>query len=366
MDQPNDDDRDTSNQAALNNISRLPTREASAVSKRVSPKTFIYKSARFLGSKHDLGSSLAQALKGAPTLADRRQPLGDPQAPEWLLLNEHRIRKGFVSGVLVRYTPGTAAAAILDDPGAKTAPVGKYTPPKQGGKPTEWLESLLFFTIFKNHLVLMQSSALRASHLEAFLRWFFAARPETQSCGSLELNDRPARVTAKRLRDTPIRNIQIGGVLASGQDTSPKAVASETESRSISVSGDAASAASSDILNALAVLAGKVRGFSGLNLKGLDDSQVSYKLLLTIDRRKTKEDHSQDVLNRLGHALRHAEGVDTRIELADGSSVHGDELRLTGKESLTLYDGLPDTVEVFDRMEHWLLQKVEAGDIEST
>ena len=41
-------------------------------------------------------------------------------------------------------------------------------------------------------------------------------------------------------------------------------------------------------------------------------------------------------------------------------------MRLTGKESLTLYDGLPDTVEVFDRMEHWLLQKVEAGDIEST
>jgi hypothetical protein len=365
VDQPNDHDRDTSNQAALDDISRLPTREASAVSKRVSPKTFIYKSARFLGSKHELGPSLAHALKGAPTLADRRQPLGDPQAPEWLLLNEHRIHKGFVSGVLVRYTPGTAAAALLDDPGAKTAPVSKYTP-KQGGKPTEWLESLLFFTVFKNHLVLMQSSALRASHLEAFLRWFFAARPETQSCGSLELNDRPARVTAKRLRDTPIRNIQIGGVLASGQDASPKAVASETESRSISVSGDTASAASSDILNALAILAGKVRGFSELNLKGLDDSQVSYKLLLTIDRRKTKEDHSQDVLNRLGHALRHAEGVDTRIELADGSSVHGDELRLTGKESLTLYDGLPDTVEVFDRMEHWLLQKVEAGDIEST
>lgn len=347
------------------------------MSKKTSSKTFVYKVARFLGSKHELATALAQAIGGAPTLAERRQQVGGPNTPEWLLLNGFRIRKGFVSGELMRYSPGTAAAALLDDPSAATAPVSKYTAPKQGGKPTEWLESTLYFTAYKNHVVLMQSAALRSSQLESFLRWFLAARPETVSCGSLELNDRPGRVTLKKLRDVPVRSIAIGGALTSPTTPAqqPQATAAsvpaaglvpQVESRTIAVTGDAASTASSDILNALAVLSGKVKGFSDLNLKGLDDSQVSYKLLLTIDRRKTKEDHSQDVLNRLGHALRHAEGVDTRIELSDGSQVHGDDLRLTGKVDLTLYDGLPSTLEVFDNMEHWLLQKVETGDIEAT
>jgi hypothetical protein len=92
---------------------------------------------------------------------------------------------------------------------------------------------------------------------------------------------------------------------------------------------------------------------------------VNYKLLLTIDHRKSSGDGSQETLNQLGNALRNAEGVDARIELMDGSTVSGDELRLTGKQPLTLYDGFPDTSDVFDKLTHWLQSKMESGDIEA-
>jgi hypothetical protein len=334
---------------------------------RRAPKVFTYKAARFLGSKHELASWLSLALKNAPTVGDRRQQLGGPDAPEWLVLNESRVLNGYVSGALVKYTPGTSAAALLDDPKASTASILKYDPPKEGQLRREWLESSMYFTAFKNHVVLMQSAALRNTHLEAYLRWLFGAIPATQGCGSLELNDKPAKATAERIRNTAVRRIEIGGELthhsARQSATSAKHVPATTE-QAMTVRGSAADTSShAEVLQALSTLIG-FKKFSTLNLKGLDESQLNYKLSLSIDHRKGDEDQSQNVLNRLGNAFRNAEGVDTTIELMDGSTVSGNELRLTGKEAITLYDGLPSTSEVFDLMIHWLQVKVSAGDIE--
>lgn len=334
---------------------------------RRTPKIFTYKAARFLGSKHELASWLSIALKNAPTIGDRRQPLGGPDAPEWLVLNEFRVLNGYVSGALVKYTPGTSAAALLDDPGASTASILKYEPPKEGELRREWLESSMYFTVFKNHVALMQSAALRSTHLEAYLRWMFGSVAATQACGSLELNDKPAKATAERIRNTAVRRIEIGGELThhtAKRQTAPPKPTQEIAEHAMTVRGSAVDVANqSDVLQALSTLIG-FRKFSSLNLKGLDESQLNYKLSLTIDRRKGDEDQSQNVLNRLGNAFRNAEGVDTTIELMDGSTVSGNDLRLTGKETVTLYDGLPSTSEVFDLMIHWLQVKVSAGDIE--
>lgn len=332
---------------------------------RRAAKVFTYKAAKFLGSKHELSTWLSVALKNAPTIGKRRQPLGGVEAPEWLLLNEHRLSNGYMSGVLLKYTPGTAAAAILDDPAARTVSIAKYAAPAEGNLTREWLESSLYFTAFKNHIVVMQSAALRCSHLESYLRWLFASIPATEGCGSLELNDKPAKATAERIRTAAVRRIEIGGELT--RHTEPPAAAAQrlpaTTNERVIVRGVAERTHHSEVMDALSTLIG-FKKFTGLNVKELDESQVNYKLSLTIDRRRAEEDQSQNVLNRLGNALRHAEGVDASIELMDGSIVSGEELRLTGKENMTLYDGLPSTTEVFDLMIHWLQEKATAGDIE--
>ena len=337
---------------------------------RKAQKVFTYKMARFVGTRHELAIVLATALNKAKTLGERRQQLGGPEAPEWLVINEHRIRAGYTSAALVRYTPGSAAAALLDDPKATTATIKKYDAGTEGELRREWLESSMYVTAFKNHVVIMQSASLRYSQLETYLRWFLGSLEATEACGSLELCDKPAKATAEKIRRTAVRRIEIGGELtqhpAASVPPRGKAITHTEVDRTELVAKGGTSLAHTDKLEALSTLIG-FKKFSSLNLKGLDESQVRYSLSLTIDRRRhVEEDQSQDVLNRLGSAFRNAEGVDASLELMDGSVVSGNDLRLTGKETLTLYDGLPSTGEVFDLMVHWLQAKSTAGDIEAS
>jgi hypothetical protein len=101
--------------------------------------------------------------------------------------------------------------SAAERPAVRVARITKFAAPAEDGRRQEWLESALYFAAFRNHVALLQSAALRASALESHLRWLLGAVLDTQSVGSLELNDKPSRATAARIRQVPCETLKLGG-----------------------------------------------------------------------------------------------------------------------------------------------------------
>lgn len=102
---------------------------------------------------------------------------------------------------------------------------------------------------------------------------------------------------------------------------------------------------------------------SKLNVDALAGSNIGYTL--TIRYKRATTDDGQKLMNTLGSALRHADGVETTIKLVGGGSITGDQLRLSGPVRITHYDGVPSSHEVFEEMRRWLLDKVKSEAVAS-
>jgi hypothetical protein len=153
----------------------------------------------------------------------------------------------------------------------------------------------------------------------------------------------------------------IGGDLAAATSQpnleSKKQRGGGTEATSMQVSANAGSPLVFEMLKGLINPSQAAK----LNLDAIDGSNIEYSLVIRY-RRQTDED-GHKFMNSLGAALRHAEGVDTTIQLENGGQLRGDELKLSGQVRITTFDGLPAPDEVFEVMRTWLLERVKSGEV---
>jgi len=329
-------------------------------------KTFVYKNCTFHKGANNLETLLKRAVGKLRTVGQRRQslaPEGEP--PVWLVIAQKRIDDAFFFGLLVNYTPGMTPSFLIDDEKADELRVEHLKAPKTSdGKERQLLESMLFFAVTGNHLVMMQSLALRSPQLERHLQWLLHYGNALEGDDTLELTNQIPRNTRQRMAKSPIKRVTIGGDLS--QPVAPEAENSDDNApigkrmvpKSVAVRSTAGSAHVLELLKDLA----KESGESKLNLDDIDGANIEYSLEITYKRETT--DEGQRFLKRLGSALRHADDVTTEIKLQGGGSIKGDELRLSGPVRIQTRDGIPSPDEVFEAMRAWLLTKVTSGDIE--
>lgn len=80
-------------------------------------------------------------------------------------------------GSLLIYSRGRNQPLVTEDDAATEMPVEQIAPPpSSAGARRDFIESLLFFGIKDNHVILLQSSALRARQLETHLAGSFKQR----------------------------------------------------------------------------------------------------------------------------------------------------------------------------------------------
>ena len=121
-------------------------------------------------------------------------------------------------------------------------------------------------------------------------------------------------------------------------------------------------AASANIVQALKSLMPASKA-AKLNLDALLASNIEYTLSIRY-RQSTSED-GQRLMDTLGSALRHADGVETKIKLVGGGVIKGDDLKMSGQIRIDTYDGLPSASEVFEEMRTWLLEKLKSGEVKA-
>ncbi|UCU92679.1 hypothetical protein [Hydrogenophaga taeniospiralis] len=334
-------------------------------------KSVIYKRVNFhSGTKgKTLKALLEDALSKRKTLGERRQNVASAEDPIYHAIGAPVCENtGFVFGTLMTYTPGTDPLCFIDDDKAEEVVLEKVSAPKtDDGKRREFLASMMYFGVIGNHMVLMQSQALKSAQLESYLRWYLHASAVLEGTNTFQLIDTPGEAVKKKLNQGKgVRAIKLGGEVLppslippqpSDQPTgtaTTKHVAAQTTATAVATQDDFG------VLAALKRLMSPVQA-AKIDFEKLAGSNIELSVTLRYSR-KTTED-GQKLMDSLGAAFRNTDDVETELELVDGGSIKGSDLKLTGTVSITTYDGQLSASEVYEGLRQWLLQKVSAEEL---
>ncbi|MCR8721176.1 hypothetical protein NVV30_21090, partial [Pseudomonas syringae] len=228
----------------------------------------------------------------------------------------------------------------------------------------EFVDSFLYFGVFENHIVVLQSSQLRARELEAHLGWLIGSFGGVAVGTAIVLQDQPSQETYERISRAPVKKIHIGAPVTTAQEipegerqAMPRAPQEEIQINARKVRFFPAGFAGDVIKAAMGA-----DWFNKLDLEeDLDDANLKVSLEITYLRQTTKV--GQTVIDNIATSLRHAEEADVRVELAGGGELKGGDLRLSGPISVTkLANGLLDEGILYHKMHGWLVGKLRQGD----
>ncbi|MCL1080312.1 hypothetical protein D5R81_20000 [Parashewanella spongiae] len=127
-----------------------------------------------------LQSYLTAALNSVPLVKDRYQLInvddmaGEEEGLEQVkvFINHYVTTYGILFGEVVRYSDGAFKSMVTVDDNAKHLSIEQVAPPKtDDGKRRQFLDSIMYFAVFDNHVVVIQSSLLQIRDCEKHLNW---------------------------------------------------------------------------------------------------------------------------------------------------------------------------------------------------
>lgn len=323
------------------------------MSNKTAPKTLHYRQVRTLQNNGAFQAHLAQALKQRPQTGQRKEVLNEEERI-YRLVNSHTERKGMQFGQLLVYSEGQHQGLITIDEDAEEMAIAHEPPSKdQKGRRRELLQSILYFGIWKNHALLLQSASLQAKHLEAHLGWLLGECTKVlHEDDGVILSNVPSPETVRKIENAPIKRASFGAPLRA-EPVNDEGTMSVTQAKKVRY-----------------VPAGKgfavVRAMLGDDFfKGqefndaLDEGNLQVALEVSYQRKTTKNAHK--LLNTIGTAMRHLDPHDVRIDLDGGGYIKGNELHLQHEVRLDIHGGKVDHNVLYDLMYEWMMESIENG-----
>ncbi|WP_421589335.1 hypothetical protein [Rahnella aceris] len=230
----------------------------------------------------------------------------------------------------------------------------------------EFIDSILYFGVLKNHIMIVQSSSLRAKDLETHLNWLIHSFGNHFADNSiLILKDKPTAETIRKLEEKPVRKINLGSV----------PVKSETDDGTITIDKKIIPSGNSSIQKvrkmkfmptgkggSILKAAFGEEWFHDLRLEdSLDESNLQVNLEITYFRKTNKD--GQLLMDTLATSLRNMDEDEIEITLQGGGTIIGGELKLSGSISVQYNNGLMDENHLYLQMHKWLQSKIGSGDV---
>lgn len=315
------------------------------------PKTLHYRRAQFLTPTRTLEELLSAALRVNSLVANRVETV--TTVGDCLLINHTTNHRGLLCGNLITYEHGTNKLFLTVDDTLTAFPIAQVSPPELASKKrTEFLDSILYFGVKGNHVILMQSNALKGKQLELYLNWFLSACGVLSNNNRVELVDHPPRMTTDQLASRPVKKVSY--VSAMAHEMAPKAAPGSNDVKNKTLRLTPVGRAI-DILKA----AIGVKEFEKLKLDDALDGNLQVALEVTYQRTTTQE--GQKVINDIARALRNVDGDDISVQVPGLGTLKGDDLKLSKHVVVSCHNGHVDMLELFDEMHQWLLGLAE-GD----
>lgn len=306
-------------------------------------KQLHYRTAEFLNpSGRSLQDLVEDALQRLAMIKERKQPLNDASQEDekwYRFINTHRSAMGMEFGALVLLAPGQNKLLIETDEDKDEAELSHITAPDD----KEFLESILFYGIKNNHVILLQSISMKARDLEGYLNWLLIETGLIDNENMVFLNNFAPREVYENLEHNDIKSVRVGSDLTSPISRHDyQANLSETKNirfrrQNIGL----------DILNFL--IPNRIKEISD----DLGDTSNIEVFVEVTYKRQTDED-SQKAINKISSALRHVSEDDLRIEFKDGVTITGSDIKIKSFRSITSYNNNLDVTDVFSNMRTWL------------
>ncbi|SUO96720.1 hypothetical protein [Suttonella ornithocola] len=275
------------------------------------------------------------------------------------LINHYIVRSGMFFGQMIAYNAGEPQpflTKLSDDEFYKVNSISADSINEENSQQKEFIHSILYFGVYKNHLVVMPSQSLRVKSLEHHLSWLLhdytnALNPEEV----LILQDRPTNVAKQKISDLGgAKEVRIGSQLI----FEPKELAKTNATGSWTEKWSAKSVGA----HVLKALLGAE--WAGLNIQNsLDEENVVVEVVVKYKR--SISDQGQSMLDEIATSLRHLDEDDFRIKLNNGSTLDGSELKISNTIEISfLDDGYIAEFDLYDEMRKWLMEHYASGAIE--
>lgn len=306
-------------------------------------KKIYYREATFSASDRTLQQLLDEAL--TKTEAKDRQERLNEYEKTFRFLNKYESYRGVTFCQMLLVAPGANQPVLVYDESSNGFPLDAVSTSEltkeELKKNSDFVNSMLYFGVKDNELVVMPSQAITVRALESHLTWLLGKCLQILSNDTtFVLKKRQPRRLEELIRQYPVKSIEIGSpvVGACGQNAKDEFVAGESFSIGLA---------------AVKNIAGEA--FRDSWLSSITD-EANLTARIVISYRRTTDDSGRELLSRLSLNLRNVEDADVKVVLKDYGEVKGEELNLSttikvGKTSRGLYvDG-----DIYNGMVTWLL-----------
>lgn len=304
------------------------------------------KKAVFQNQGSDLQLLLTAALAQFKKAGQRKELIFGTN--EARLISYFREEKGALYGIMLSYEKGRNQLILPEDDEAETLSVEQVAPPvAEDGKRREFLDGVLYFLVHRNHVLTIQSSALRSAQFEQHLAWLLEKAGDFKG-NALALADQISSATREKICKSHAKEIWIEAPLVSAQpDTSGMPVSASQQGGTFELSGVGMTWLKSVL----------PKGMSQ-HLKFEDALDANLECTLRVRYKRSSTDKGHALLDNLALALRHVDDADTVIELAGGGTVKGEDIKLTKDLSIQTLNGIVNPDDAFAKMHAWLADSI--------
>lgn len=323
------------------------------------PKTLHYRRATFLQGNNDLQTVLKKALTKRKNVGQRLEELTSEDHTH-RFINRNRNQLGMLFGSLVVYAEGTNRPLVTIETEKTELDIEQIAPPMKGSKRREFLDSILYFGIKDNHVLLVQSPSLTSRQMEAHLFWFLHQAGVLSDEDGVSLNDYTPKATKSKIEKAHVKKVSIGTPLEADpvidDEAHNRAGGAVEKVKRVRYTPHGLG------FDFLKVALGD-QWLNKLKLdEALDDSRLQVSLEISYSYSTTEK--SQKLLDNIANSLRHVEQDDIRIQLKNKGVIHGKELRLSSKIDVRAYGGVLDESDLYPQMHNWLVESLEQGIID--
>lgn len=324
-------------------------------------KDILYKHANFLNpTNKTLQEHLLAARKTLRLARNREQKFGEDQ--DIVRVWNASVKRGLLAcGMFHSWENGRSQLILAMKVDAEEYPVvAADPPPTKDAKHTEFNEGLLFFGVHKNHVLLLQSAALRIGAFEDYLNWLLQdAVDEIGKENRVELAD----PLPKKLRDRDVPTLK-SIILSPSIHAEPVQTTGrrpEGKQRVKEMRMQLRPADWEPIRDLMRNMGADVP--KELRLDG-DFKPERLQVNIELKWLGRKKDRAETpMLDAVLRAFRDVDNPPIRATTVDGEILDGNDLRLKKTVNLKVDGKIPVAGDVFERMAEYLAELMKRGDI---
>lgn len=305
-------------------------------------KKIVYRIASITNCDSDLQELLGKAIQ-ATQVNERQQELNEYEKT-FRTINQKWSYRGITMCEMVLIDPGASQPLAVYDESKGVYTIDAISTNELSQerlkRNSDFVNSMLYFGVKGNEVVIMPSQAINVRALENYLTWLLGEKLDLISNESkFVLNKNIPRAVEEQIRSSPVRSIEIGSVLSGASDDDSEEFVS-SESFSINAK------------SLLRVLGAKLKDELPFSIS--DDSNIRAKIVISYFRKTN--DAGQNFMNHLGTTLRNLDDADVCVTLKNNVKISGEELNLQKVVKISKTDrGLLVNDDISEAMVTWLL-----------